>query len=310
MHKVGVIGLGVMGEIMVGALTEDPRFDVISGWDLNVSRSESIRQQFPDIHIAQSAESLVSREDIELVYVATPPATHVQYASMAIDQAKSVLCEKPLAVDLHDARMLVEKARESGTPNAVNFVLASSPAVDMIEKALRNDELIRFHFPRWPRSWQDAGRWLSGREEGGFVREVFSHFAYLTHRLIGPLTLQWSVVTYPDQSDLSETYAIAEMESSGLSVRLSGGVGGAGPDHVEWTLYGTQRSYRFLNWRKLQVGTSEGWEDVLELEKVLYFTALSHMLDGEPHRLPDFEVGLKVEELVDDILHNESGAAA
>jgi len=310
-HKVGVIGLGVMGRNMAGGLTTDPHFDVIGCWDLDVSQCELIQQQYPHIAIAQSAEALISREDIELVYIATPPATHVQYAGLAIDHDKAVLCEKPLAVDIQSARRLVEKARDSKIPNGVNFPLASSPAVDKIEKAIRDGELgelkgleIRFHFPQWPRAWQTAGTWLSQREQGGFVREVFSHFAYITRRLIGPLKLKWSAVTYPDESNLSESYAIAEIESNGLSIHFAGGVGGAGLDHVEWTLYGTQRSYRFLNWGTLQVGTNEGWEEVLGLDqfKHLQLTALSHMLEGKPHNLPDFGVGLEVQELVEGIL--------
>jgi 1,5-anhydro-D-fructose reductase (1,5-anhydro-D-mannitol-forming) len=317
-HKVGVIGLGVMGKYMFGALIADPHFEVIGSWDLDVLQCQLIRQQYPDIAIAQSAEALVSREDIELVYIATPPTTHVQYASLAIDHGKAVLCEKPLAVDIQSSRRLVEKARKSNIPNGVNFSLASSPEVEVIEKAIRDGELgeltgieIRFHFPQWPRAWQTAGNWLSQREQGGFVREVFSHFAYITHRLIGPLMLKWSAVTYPDESNHSESYAIAEMECNGLSIHLTGGVGGAGLDHVEWTLYGTQRSYRFLNWGTLQVGTNEGWEEVLGLDqaKDLQLTALSHMLEGKPHSLPDFGVGLEVQELVESILDYGSRSA-
>jgi len=310
-HKVGVIGLGVMGKHMVDGLIANPLFDVIACWDLDVSRCESVHQQYPGIAIAQSAEALVAHEDMELVYIATPPATHVQYASLAIDHGKAILCEKPLAVDIQSTRDLVEKARTKGIPNAVNFAYTSSPKIKMMEKAIHNGDLgklqgieIRLHFTQWPRAWQSAGAWLSQREQGGFVREVFSHFAYLTHRLIGFPILKWSNVTYPEESNRSESYVIAEMESNGMPIHLTGGVGGASPEHVEWTLYGTQCSYRLLNWETLQTGTKESWQEVFGIDEDnnSQFAELSHMLEGKPHSLPDFSVGLEVQQLVEDIL--------
>jgi 1,5-anhydro-D-fructose reductase (1,5-anhydro-D-mannitol-forming) len=76
----------------------------------------------------------------------------------------------------------------------VNFALSDQQASQHVEKALADglvgDVLgveIRLHFPEWPRKFQAGAAWIDGREQGGFVREVFSHFAYLTDRLLGPL---------------------------------------------------------------------------------------------------------------------------
>ena len=42
-------------------------------------------------------------------------------------------------------------------------------------------------------------RWLDRREEGGFTREVVSHFLFLTRRLLGPLGLLESTVSFPEE---------------------------------------------------------------------------------------------------------------
>ncbi|PZS30305.1 MAG: hypothetical protein DLM58_13890 [Pseudonocardiales bacterium] len=47
-------------------------------------------------------------------------------------------------------------------------------------------------FPEWPRAFQADARWLADRAQGGFVREVLSHFIYLTDRLVGPVRLTGS----------------------------------------------------------------------------------------------------------------------
>ena len=80
-----------------------------------------------------------------------------------------------------DGRGLV--AGECGTPNAVNFVFASAPSADFLEQRLCANQLgditaieMRLFFKRWPRDWQASAAWLARREQGGFVREVLSHF--------------------------------------------------------------------------------------------------------------------------------------
>ena len=53
-------------------------------------------------------------------------------------------------------------------------------------------------FAAWPRPWQAAaGPWLSQRAEGGFTREVLSHFVFVLQRVLGPATVQDSRSAYP-----------------------------------------------------------------------------------------------------------------
>jgi len=311
MHQVGVIGLGVMGNRMIDAMLADPRFTVACAWDLNSLRMEVLQKHHPEVALAEHAHDLASRDNLDLVYIATPPTTHIHYINLAFNHQKAVLCEKPLAVDVAATRALVANVNAHQWRNAVNFPFATSPAVTAIEKAIHTKEMgellrieIRFHFSQWPRAWQRAGAWLNQREEGGFVREVFSHFAYLTQRLIGPTALQSTHVTYPEEHDRAETYASARMQSSDLPVYFSGGVGGAGPDLIEWTLYGTEKSYRLLNWRILQAGKDEGWVEITPEEATMHdhFTEVVNMIAGRSHKLADFAAALKVQELVEAVL--------
>lgn len=144
----------------------------------------------------------------------------------------------------------------------------------------------------------------TGRGEGGFVREIISHFIYQTQRFIGDIEVLSSVIDYSDEQS-SESYVMATMRCGEIPVKLFGGVGGNAPDVVEWVLYGTKKSYRFLNWHQLQEGTDDGWVDV-EMEETpphsRHLTAISNMLTGEAHPLADFAVGLKVQQAIETIL--------
>ncbi len=312
-HRVGVIGLGVMGNRMLDSIARHPDFEARYAWDLNVARCNDVWKRHPDIEIPRSARELIGYDDVDIVYIASPPSTHAEYAGMAIEGGKATLCEKPLGVDAIASRSLVEKAKASGVPNAVNFSFATGPVAGTIREAVESGQTgeiveveMRFHFPRWPRAWQTAGRWLSERREGGFVREVFSHFAYLTLQTVGAPTLRHSAVVYPSEPGLSETGVSAVMESGGTPIRMTGRVGAEAPELVEWTLYGKGRSYRVRNWSELQVGSEEGWRDAMpgDWQGPSQLDAVSSMLRGEAHDLPDFEAGLQVQELVESILGN------
>jgi predicted dehydrogenase len=303
-HRVAIIGLGIMGKNMLKSMMEDERFQVVAAFDLNPETDADVKK------VADVAD-LLKTEEIDLVYIATPPKTHVEYASLAFDHKKAVFCEKPLSVSLEDSKALVEKAKKSKLPNAVNFPFASKPIVRHIENAIQSGEMgellyidIRCQFPKWPRAWQKAGAWLSGREDGGFVREVVSHFVYLTEAIVGKLELVSSTVAYPNKES-SEVYATAHLEVGNVRVNLLGSVGGASPDLVDWTLYGTNKSYRLLNWNQLFEGTIEGWQEVIPAENQvgkLHMDAIANLVEGKPHPLADFEMGLRVQQTIEAIL--------
>lgn len=65
----------------------------------------------PAITVHESFESLVADPRVDVVYVATPNECHLEHSLLAIEAGKPVLCEKPLALDLDQARQIFEAAR-------------------------------------------------------------------------------------------------------------------------------------------------------------------------------------------------------
>ncbi len=83
------------------------------------SRSGDRAQQLADGHdgcrVFTDYEELCRAEDIDAVYVATPPGLHRTHAVMALAAGKPVLCEKPFAGTLEDALAIESAARANGT---------------------------------------------------------------------------------------------------------------------------------------------------------------------------------------------------
>ena len=67
-------------------------------------------------HVSISYRDLVERDDIDLVYIALPPAAHLEWTRRAVEAGKAVLCEKPFAMDGAQAREMVAAAEAAGLP--------------------------------------------------------------------------------------------------------------------------------------------------------------------------------------------------
>ena len=162
----------------------------------------------------------------------------------------------------------------------------------------------------WPRDWQKDADWLRFGAEGGYTREVISHFLFLTGRVLGPLRLSWARAGYPADEALCETHVFAGLETSGgLPVSIFGSVGGAQPDHQDVTVKGTARSYRFVNFHGLFRSDGGPFEAVLASVDELRSESLPRQLDAfdrcvrrGPHPLATPEEALAVQELVEAIL--------
>ncbi len=151
---------------------------VRAAWDSSADARLRATADYPGLLIAEDAQSAVSSADIDLVYVAVPPRNHHEYVLMAASFGKAVFCEKPLTVSASEGQALISLASRSKLRNAVNYVFASSHAVNLIASLLTQADFglrsieIRMRFFQWPRDWQSSATWLSSAEQGGPTREV------------------------------------------------------------------------------------------------------------------------------------------
>ncbi len=267
--------------------------------------------------IASDADAVISDPETDVIYIGVSPRAHSLYARKAIEAKKLAFCEKPLGIDLEDSVSLMNFANEHKALQAIHLSLASARGVKLIREAIADDQFgqihgadIRLHFSQWPRGWQENAKWLAEREEGGFVREVGTHFVYLAENPLGKCRLVSSIVRYPCDRFSAESDALAELDCAGIPVTLTGSVGGAGPDLIEFTLWGESSSYRLTDFYRLWSSTGGDWEaefpniENLALDAyMLQLDELVAMVDGRPHVLPDFQAALDVQKHIEAILH-------
>ena len=314
---LGVIGAGIMGERLLRAAVEHAGdvVHVTGVWDHAPGALDRVAGGVPGVTRAASAEAVIGGADC--VYIATPPGTHLQYARAALAAGRAVFLEKPLATDLADARAFVAEAGAARV--AVNFPFASSPAVERLGAWLRDGVAgaprgfsIDVGFAAWPRPWQQAAAgWLDGPAEGGFTREVVSHFLFLSRRLLGPLYLKNSQVEWGAPGG-TERRVAARLDAGGLPGRLTGGVGGTDKDeHNAWTIQGVA-NFRLRDWsvaeRQRPDGTWVPDPDALPPEQARtvalrrQLEQVARMVRGEPHHLATVVEAFDVQQVVEAIL--------
>jgi predicted dehydrogenase len=84
-------------------------------------------------------------EEMEAVFVCTPPQAHCEAALAALEAGKHVLCEKPLASSLGEARCMWEAARQTSAVHMVNFSYRFRPEIAFLAKVIHSGLLGRIY---------------------------------------------------------------------------------------------------------------------------------------------------------------------
>ncbi|WP_051279380.1 Gfo/Idh/MocA family protein [Hellea balneolensis] len=79
-------------------------------------------------------KELCTHPDIDLVYIALPPSAHLQWAGLAMEHGKAVLCEKPAAMGAADAKVISETSLRTGKPFMEAFHYYFHPAFQSFYK--------------------------------------------------------------------------------------------------------------------------------------------------------------------------------
>ncbi len=138
----------------------------------------------------------VTRDDIDLVDVATPNHLHADVAIAAAEGGKQVICEKPLAVTVPQARAMVDAVAKAGVRNTICFHFRRYPAVRLARKLIEDGELGDiYHFRGWflAERFADPATplgWRMQQELAGFgvFGDLGSHVLDIARYLLGDVS--------------------------------------------------------------------------------------------------------------------------
>jgi predicted dehydrogenase len=144
--KFGLIGLGYWGPNLVRNFISTKRCDLVAISDLQASRLENIKINYPGISTYTNADDIIKNKDIEAIIIATPVFSHFQLAKAALENGKHVLIEKPIASSVHEAEILIELALQKNKTLMVDHTFLYTGAVRKIKELVDNGTIGKIKY--------------------------------------------------------------------------------------------------------------------------------------------------------------------
>ncbi len=118
--RVGLIGTGVGAAVHLPSLTYLPDTEVVSVWSRRQDRAAAVAAEHNILKAVSDYRDVIDDPDVDAVVVASPPFLHYQMVLAALEAGKHVLCEKPMARSVAEARDMTKMAEQVGVAAMVH----------------------------------------------------------------------------------------------------------------------------------------------------------------------------------------------
>jgi predicted dehydrogenase len=164
---------------------------IVAVADLSEARRRLAAEHFPGVRVYPDHLSLLAAEaaNLDFVDIATPPAEHAAVAKAALDRGLHVLCEKPLATSIADAREMLEAARDAKRVLYPCHNYKHAPVIKNVRRIIDAGEIGRVHLvtlqtfrnthARGVSEWRPNWRRERRHSGGGIAMDHGSHTFYL-----------------------------------------------------------------------------------------------------------------------------------
>lgn len=144
MEKIswGMIGCGDVTEVKSGPAfnkVENSSLVAVMRRDAEKAKDYAHRHGVPKWY--DDANELINDDEVNAIYIATPPSSHEEYALAAINAGKPVYIEKPMTLDYASANMLTKIAKEKNIKLSVAHYRRGQPLFNKV-KELLNEKII------------------------------------------------------------------------------------------------------------------------------------------------------------------------
>lgn len=218
--NAAVVGAGMIAGVHAAALRAEtiPLRGVVAS---SRATSDDAARRFGAEVAYPDYRALLEDDDVHVVHVCTPNRLHVEQSIAALRAGKHVVCEKPMATSVADARRLVRAAEESGRALAIPFVYRYHPVVREIRARVQAGDfgawqvLHGSYLQDWMLS-PAVSNWRVDAQEGGESRafaDIGTHWFDLVEWVAGVRfaeVLATLTTTHPERpGGASQTFAAA-----------------------------------------------------------------------------------------------------
>ena len=244
---IGMVGYGFMGKTHTHGYKSIPMFydpppceiDLVGVCTAHADTAQAAARHGGYGFATTDLSELLHREDIDIIDCCTPNDSHRDVCVAALEAGKHVYCDKPLALNLVQAREIVRAAEESAGVGQVTFNYRFVPAIMRARQLIDDGRIGRvFHFrgvymhsgyvdPARPMTWRQDKQ-VSG---AGALYDLGSHIVDLMRHLLGDYasvaaSLETFINERPAAKGSSEMVQVEVDDWCLLNVRMESGAVG------------------------------------------------------------------------------------
>lgn len=233
------IGTGQISRSVIADLKTIPNVEVAAVYSRTNENARSFATEFDIAFWSDSVSAVLERPDVEVVYIATPFATHYELALQALNAGKHVLVEKPMTLSARDSESLFDLAQSLGLFVMEAMWFKFNPILSTLRQqihsgAIGDPQNLRASFGM-PLSLIGSGSRLDLKRSGGALLDQGIYPITLAHQIFGePKQITVSGSIREDGLDYSEHFTLeysdgrfAQCSSSMTSFSdLSASIGG------------------------------------------------------------------------------------
>ncbi|MBT1070856.1 Gfo/Idh/MocA family protein [Pelotalea chapellei] len=146
MIKVAVAGYGYWGPNLVRNIQESGKASVVTCCDMNPERLKQVSSKYPSMRTTSCYDDVLKDPSVDAVVIATPVATHYEFARKAFEHGKHVLLEKPATSSTAEAEKLVELATKNKLTYMIDHTFIYTGAVRKMKEVVDQGELGEIYY--------------------------------------------------------------------------------------------------------------------------------------------------------------------
>ncbi len=195
--KWGIIGCGNVTEVKSGPpLQLTPNSELVAVMRRNGALAEDYSKRHNVPKWYSDADQLINDPDINAIYVATPPETHLEYAVKAMRAGKIAYVEKPMCRNYAECLEILKVSEETGIPVYVAYYRRALPGFVKVKELVDSNAIgsVRLVNVRlYQKANQDLGekelpwRYIPELAGGGLLFDLAAHTLDYLDYVFGPI---------------------------------------------------------------------------------------------------------------------------
>jgi predicted dehydrogenase len=191
--KTAIIGTGFMGKVHAENVRRLGNVEIAAVVGSRPETARTFAENFLIPFQTTNLQDVLNNKEIEAVHVCTPNVDHFPMSLAAIEAGKAVLCEKPMTMNVEEAKKLVDAAEAKKAVNAVQHNLRYYPCVQQIRQMIRHGDIgdVLIVQGTYSQDWllyDTDWNWRLDSKENGKLRvmgDIGSHWMDMIQYLTG-----------------------------------------------------------------------------------------------------------------------------